>query len=202
MISFLQRDLIIAVSAFICLFSCSLSYAAQDVPFPPATEFCLDQLILRGSLAHTTLDYILVIPSEDQLKKGDVFVGFRRKSNPDVIWLKSSSSDNWSVYDGSGEPVAFQQSNQLPPLIQLNILQQPTDLTAYAFDGQIVVGYGRRNWSDATIKDSFQDMVTSKHYSVIWEVMEPKVFPTKLCLNATGLRYVLPMDSGNVVGLP
>lgn len=201
MIRFIQRQLIIAVSSFTCLFGCSLSYAAQDVVFPTNTEFCLDQLVRRGSLSHTTLDYILVVPNEDQLKNGDVFVGFRRKSNPNVIWLKSSYPDNWSVYDGSGDPLAFQQATQLSPLSQLNILQQPTDLTAYSSDGQILVGYGRRTSSGATVKDSFQDMVTTQHYSVIWEVMEPMVFPTKLCLSTTGLRYVLPIDSGNVVGL-
>lgn len=161
---------------------------ALDMTFPDA-YYCFDQFALRGNLANTTLDYTMVIPKEDQLKVGDVFVGFRLKSSPSVMWLESYT-DSWSLYDGNGEPVAYLPNSPLPPVLQINIIGQPTDLTAYSGDGEVLVGYGRRVGPDATMRDSFQDMVANQHYSVIWEVGPQSMGSTRLCLNVTGLSYL------------
>lgn len=187
-----------------CLFSsCFLGAAAAyagdselTVIFPvptssmnfPENIYCFDKTNFRGGLANATLDHAMVIPGSDQLKTGDVFVGFRLKSNPDVVLLKSSFPDHWSSYDGTGEPVAYQANISLLPVSLINIIKQPVDLRAYAGDGEVLVGYGLRTGPDATLKDSFQDMLANRRYSVIWH-LDPQSHVQSLCLHVTGLHY-------------
>lgn len=159
---------------------------AWNMSFPDS-PYCFDKLVVRGNPAHTTLDYVLVIPNEeDQQKVGDIFVGFRRKSNPDTLWLQGFF-DSWSLYDSSKDPVAVLSTSSLPPVLQLNIINIPVDLTAFLGDGEVLVGYGRRTNTSSGIKDSFDDMVASKHYSVVWVVSSQRAGSERLCLNATGI---------------
>lgn len=172
----------------LCGFASPTIYAL-DMEFPSA-YYCFDQFVLRGGLTNTTLDYTIVIPPDDQLKVGDVFVAFRLKSNATKLWLRTASGE-WSIYDGSENPKAYLENTALPPILQLNILNQPTDLTDYSGDGELYVGYGRRLRTNASIEDSYQDMVESRHYYEIWTVGSQSEVSQRLCLNVTGLNYLV-----------
>jgi hypothetical protein len=129
-------------------------------------ERCFSQSEAQGGLNQLTFDHYLILAAADQFKNGDVFVGFRLRSRLDLLWL-SQSGGIWSTYNA--DPVAY-YSGELQPIMRTSIIPQPMDLTMFSGDGELLVGYGLRNSAAATVKDSFQDMVSNQRYRVVWVI--------------------------------
>ncbi|MGZ5051966.1 MAG: hypothetical protein ACXWF8_04705 [Methylobacter sp.] len=189
---FLQRSVLRYVLALPCLLTIAVAHAGNiTTVFTTPTEYCFEQTVLRGDLDKTTLDYNLIIDTNDQFKNGNVFVGFRRRSQPDALWLSNGTS--WSAYD-SGNPVDVYANSyltrygSLQPVMHLPIIYLPQDLTAFAGDGEIWVGYGLRNSATETVKDAYQDMINNQRYKMIWSIGIGLVGSTtaaRICLSAT-----------------
>lgn len=127
-------------------------------------RFCFYQYEGNDDLTKTTLSYKFLVAASDHYKEGDVFVGFRQRSVPGVLWLKNGC--NGVKYDGTLQTPSY----KLQPLISLNIIPQPTDVSAFYEDGEVLVGYGLRTKAGATATDSFQEMVDNDRFSIIWVV--------------------------------
>lgn len=171
-----------------------ITQAPQQIFTTPA-EYCFFETVLHGELTKTTLDHNLVIAENDRFKVGDVFVGFRLRSRPDELWLLTNYLA-WPKYDDSN-PIAFDpydvvSARGLQPVIPVPIIPLPLDLTAFSGDGEIWVGYGIRNNEAATVKDSFQDMLSNRRYSRVWAIGNGPVSDT-ICLTATQMRVVAPV---------
>jgi hypothetical protein len=169
----LQR-LLVGTSILVCLFGASVSEATTTVFSAPA-QYCFPKGVLRGELSQTTLDYTFVVPAEDQLKQGHIFVGFRMKSSGN-IWLYGFGA--WAAYD-SAAPVAYYGGTLLPILL-LHVIPDPTNLTSFAGDGEVLVGYGL----GTTTSSSFQDMTSNQRYSTIWQVGTQPLY-SHICLTTT-----------------
>jgi hypothetical protein len=180
----------VLVSAWLLDAPVSQATTTTTSTFAEPVQYCFNQIELRGELNQTTLDYHLVVAADDQFKNGDVFVGFRLKSKPNVLWLAQFGGE-WSAaaYDGSGDPAAYSTGLQLQPVMYLTIFRQPMDLTAFSRDGELLVGYGVRKNEAATVKDSFQDMVSNKRYSVIWEISPEPPQSGHICLTTTEMSF-------------
>jgi hypothetical protein len=131
----------------------------------------------------------LIIPSEDHFKTGDVFVGFRSSSQPDVLWLKDGSQ--WRAYDDNEFPdMAFKGNIRLEPVIKVEVFHAPKDVTEYAGDGEIWVGSGVRQDETETKEDSFQDMINNRCYYRVWRVGDLVVdgLNPEICLATTKME--------------
>jgi hypothetical protein len=170
-----------------CLLNAALSQAetVNTTVFSEPGQFCFGQTRLRGVPDKTILDHYLIIPKEYHFKIGDVFIGFRRKSEPDALWLTDGSE--WRAYDDSEHPyMAYKRPAKLDPVIKAKIFMQQMDVTEFEGDGEIWVGYGLRKDESATEEDSFQDMMDNQRYYRLWQIgigFEEK-FST-ICLTTT-----------------
>lgn len=73
--------------------------------------------------------------------------------------------------------------------------QWPIDVLAEAAAGELLVGYGLRNNATATVKDSFQDMVSKQRYSVVWVIGAPQRSSASICLSATQMTLGGALDA-------
>ncbi|MBF6649107.1 hypothetical protein [Methylobacter sp. BlB1] len=146
-------------------------YVESTREFSEPGRYCFPQTTRRGKLDKTFLDYHLLIAPEDHLKTGDIFVGFRRNSQPDALWLYNGST--WVAADDNQYPYhkAFIPLSTLEPIIPTSISTSgPVDVTEFAGDGEIWVGYGLRKDAEATEEDSFQDMISNQRYYRVWQI--------------------------------
>ncbi|MEX0739969.1 MAG: hypothetical protein WD071_11565 [Pseudohongiella sp.] len=180
-----------------------ISEPPETTMFPEPAEYCFAQTSLHREYTeggfNLRLNHHLIIANENQTKAGDIFVGARFKSNPDELWLLSGNiwrnaedtTVNWpSVY--------YRFDNQLPPIVRVSLSYDPAMVGASG-DGEILIGYGLRTESNPTpeaFQESFDEMVHSQRYSVLWEFKsEKKPFPGELhvedstiCLKATQME--------------
>jgi hypothetical protein len=185
---FIRHVILLGASAA-CLLDASFLRAEDIVKtteFSEPGQYCFEQTSLRGTLDKTTLEHHLIIPSEDHFKTGDVFVGFRRSSQPDALWL--TDGFRWHAHDDSEFPyVNYTGPIKLEPVIKTEVFHAPKDVTEYAEDGEIWVGYGVRQDETATREDSFQDMINNQRYYRVWRVGDLVVdglYP-EICLTTT-----------------
>ncbi|WP_333873366.1 hypothetical protein [Methylobacter sp.] len=205
---FPQRSMLHHVLVLPCLLSVAVAQAAvTTTDFTAPTEYCFEQTVLRGELSKTTLEHNLLIAAADYYKNGNVFVGFRRRSQPDALWLLNGNS--WSAYD-SGNPIdvypdsySYQLTTPgvLQPVMHLPIIYVPLDLTAFSGDGEIWVGYGLRNSAEATVKEAYQDMITNQRYSRIWSIGGDAPISVRICLTTTQMR-LFGVKGSNFVDFP
>jgi hypothetical protein len=185
------RHLLLFGTSTACLLGASLSQAddiVKTTEFSKPGQYCFDQTSLRGKLDKTILEHHLIIPPEDHFKTGDVFVGFRRSSQPDALWL--TDGFQWRAYDDNELPyMPFKGDIKLEPVIKAEVFHTPKDVTEYAGDGEIWVGYGVRQDETETREDSFQDMINNQRYYRIWQIghlldgLDPKI-----CLTTTKME--------------
>jgi hypothetical protein len=206
----IQKLLTSATSIFlIAATSSQAGITATTTEFSAPAEYCFPQTSLRsefGKFDKVILDHRLIIRKEDHFKTGDIFVGFRRKSQPDVLWLTDGVS--WqNAADDSDTPRAFpiyapnNSDGKLQPIMSITLSNEPTDVSAYIGDGEIWTGYGLRAEGE-TWKESFEDMMSNQRFEKIWEItgFTPAIGlqgtqPT-ICLTTTGMKeIVLTVDA-------
>jgi hypothetical protein len=174
-----------------CLLSAAISQAEPKYTtvFSEPVEYCFEQTSLRGGLDRTILEHHLIVPPEDHFKLGEVFVGFRRKSEPDKLWLYGifrnwiASDNNQYLYPKATIPVS-----KLEPVIEVPIFLDPTDVTEFVGDGEIWVGYGLRKGETSTEEDAFQDMMDNQRYYRLWQIGGSIEKNSTVCLTATQME--------------
>lgn len=197
---FIIQRLLGAIVAYLLGVSLAQADTVNTMVFSKPGQYCFEQTSLRGELDKTILDHHLLIPVEDHYKAGDVFVGFRRNSKADALWL--SNGFHWRTYDDSEFPyMNYLGTTELQPVIQVMVSYQPMDLNAFRGDGEIWVGYGLRKDEAATRKDSFQDMIDNHRYYRVWQIGALTVSglnPT-ICLTATQMTERVGISNTNTV---
>jgi hypothetical protein len=158
--------------------------------FSEPVEYCFEQTSLRGGLDRTILEHHLIVAPEDHFKPGEVFVGFRRKSEPDKLWLYggvggwSDSDDNQYLYSRSVDSM-----QKLEPVIDVPIFLDPMDVTEFAGDGEIWVGYGlRKDDTETPDEDAFQDMMSKQRYYRLWQIGGSIEKNSTICLTTTQME--------------
>jgi hypothetical protein len=176
-------------------------YTENTMEFSKPGRYCFEQTTLRGAPDKTILDHHLLIPPEDHLKTGDVFVGFRRNSQPDALWLYNGST--WVAADDNQYPYskAFIISSKLEPVMPTSIsYYAPIDVTEFAGDGEIWVGYGLRKDSTETEEDSFQDMISNQRYYRVWQIGGSVDRQSVICLPIT--QMTVGTSSNDIIEMP
>jgi len=144
------------LSALLCifLFCISLAQADQEITtkFSEPGKMCFSQTSLYAEpnkFNNVMLNHYLIVSKENHFKAGDVFVGFRLKSQPQTLWLYDGV--NWLINNSTSNPPnaislnPFTHLGQfLQPVIPISISNYPIDVSAYIGDGEILVGYGLR----------------------------------------------------------
>ncbi|MEF3076727.1 hypothetical protein V2P20_17010 [Methylobacter sp. Wu1] len=157
--------------------------------FSEPVEYCFEQTSLRGGLDRAILEHHLIVPPEDHFKLGEVFVGFRRKSEPDKLWLYGlfrdwiDSDDNQYLY-----PKAFIPVSKLEPVMEVPIFLDPIDVTEFVGDVEIWVGYGLRKDETSTEEDAFQDMMNNQRYYRLWQIGGSIEKNSTVCLTTTQME--------------
>ncbi len=126
-----------------------------------------------------------------------MFVGFRLKSQPDVLWLNGDSI--WSKHDitNAFSPTAFIPAFnpvlRLQPIIPTRISRYPIDVSAFVGDGEVWVGYGLRLETE-THQESFDEMLSSQRFNLVWEIGEPGLSSTNnfatICVSITEVTEI------------
>ncbi|QOJ24834.1 MAG: hypothetical protein HRU78_15270 [Gammaproteobacteria bacterium] len=146
------------------------------------------------------LNHYLIVRKEDHFKTGDVFVSFRLKSQPDVLWLYNGGV-SWIKQEKEKIPEFFYNFAQIPfgqlqPVIPISISPQPIDVSPYVGDGELWVGYGLRSESE-TAQVSFDEMLSSNRFNLIWEignsVLQPPLGSSVICLTITEMTEYTPL---------
>ncbi len=190
------------VTFHLCLIILALSVpvaATSQPPTPPVilnyessgpSDFCFEQGELKGELKATTIKYRLIIAPEHLKKPISIFVGFSRKSEPGKLWLLGgilyTPSYTWKLYDPAEMPQAFAYFSG-SPIVELDILPTPTDLTPFNRDGELWVGYGLRSSEYGELNlEAFQEMLSAKRYKKIWKVIADEPLGIgRVCINIT-----------------
>ncbi|HQU97280.1 MAG TPA: hypothetical protein PLV19_00040 [Nitrosomonas sp.] len=155
----------------------ALSSQADTVKYSAPAEYCFPQTSVRSELGKfdkVILDHNLIVNEQDHFKFGDIFVGFRRKSQPDILWLTNgtswlNASDN-SNTTPKAYSVIFPNGNaKLQPVIPITLSHEPIDVSAYVGDGEVWVGYGLRSEGE-TGEKSYQEMISNRRFNKIWEI--------------------------------
>ena len=175
-----------------CLLSTAISQAEPKYTtvFSEPMEYCFEQTSLRGGLDRTILEHHLIVAPEDHFKAGEVFVGFRRKSEPDKLWLYSS----WGAWsDSDDDQFLYSKSvysmQKLEPVINVSIFLDPTDVTEFVGDGEIWVGYGlRKDEIEAPDEVAFQDMMDNQRYYRLWQIGGSIEKNSTICLTTTQME--------------
>lgn len=179
----------------------ALSSQADIVEFSTPAEYCFPQTSVKSELGkfdRVLLDHNLIINEEDHFKTGDIFVGFRRKSQPDTLWLTDGTSWLNAADTSDATPKAYpvilpNGDGKLQPVMPIAFSNEPIDVSAYVGDGEVWVGYGLRAEGE-TWEKSYEDMVSNRRFNKIWEITGPTTasglpsdLPT-ICLMAIKMR--------------
>lgn len=183
------------------LLICGISSQADTVKFSAPAEYCFPQTSVRsefGKFDKVILDHNVIINEQDHFKPGDIFVGFRRKSQPDVIWLTDGTSwlnaaDNDDTTPKNYPVILPNGADKLQPVMPIMLSHEPIDVSAFVDDGEVWVGYGLRT-ADETWEKSYADMISNSRFSKIWDITGstpasglPGDLPT-ICLTATEMK--------------
>jgi hypothetical protein len=191
------------VLLYICLLGIPLSQADQEIntKFSAPGKMCFPQTSLHAEFnkfSNVMLNHYVIVSQNDHFKAGDVFIGFRLKSQPEALWLYDGV--NWIKSDSTSAPNVislnpFTQLGQfLQPVIPISISNYPIDVSAYVGDGEVWVGYGLR-LEEAAAQESFDEMVNSGRFSRIWEIGgnigNGLTGPSIICLNITEMTEII-----------
>lgn len=170
---FLSQKLLLASTLLLS----GISSQADTVKFSAPAEYCFPQTSVRSELGKfdkVILDHNVIISEQDHFKNGDIFVGFRRKSQPDVIWLTDGTS--WlNAADTANTtpknyPVILPNGNgTLQPVMPITLSNEPVDVSAYVGDGEVWVGYGLKPAGE-TWEKSYADMISNSRFNKIWDI--------------------------------
>lgn len=151
-----------------------------EVSLPESGKICRDSLTISGMPAKPTyISFSLVATQAEHIGQSvDIFVGFRMRNQPEKLWLLTRRDTlEWREYTLGKEPNAYyaQTPNSLQGLDSLTILSSdaPTDLSSLAIpgeQGELLIGYGLRTDSSATVSDAFQEMLDNLRFAVVWRV--------------------------------
>ncbi len=194
---FLSQKLLLASTLLLT----GISSQADTVKFSTPAEYCFPQTSVRsefGKFDKVILDHNVIINEQDHFKDGDIFIGFRRKSQPDVIWLTNgsewinASNDNTTLL--SYPVMLSNEDDRLQPIMPIMLSHDPIDVRAFINDGEVWVGYGLRAAGENQEK-SYADMISNNRFYKIWDIIEPTPvsgllgLPT-ICLTATEMKTV------------
>ncbi len=203
----MKRFLLQSVLAGISLLVASATQANDEIntKFTSPGKICFSQTNLyaeTGNFKSVMLNHYLIVRKEDHYKTGDVFVGFRLKSQPDVLWLYNGGV-SWIKQEKGKVPEFFRNSAQIPfdqlqPVIPTSIFHHPIDVSPYVGDGELWIGYGLRSESE-TAQVSFDEMLSSNRFNLIWEignsVIPPIIGSSVICLTITEMTEYSPLLS-------
>jgi len=182
----------------------ALSSQADIVKFSAPAEYCFPQTSVRselGKLDKVILDHNLIVNEQDHFKSGDIFVGFRRKSQPDILWLTNGTSWLNAADNSDTTPKAYSiilpnGDGKLQPIMPITLSNEPIDVSAYVGDGEVWVGYGLRAGGE-TWEKSYEEMISNRRFNKIWEITGST--PTSglpgdlltICLMATEMKTTI-----------
>ena len=123
----------------------ALSSQADIVKFSAPAEYCFPQTSVRSELGKfdkVILDHNLIVNEQDHFKSGDIFVGFRRKSQPDILWLTNGTSWLNAADNSDTTPKAYSiilpnGDGKLQPIMPITLSNEPIDVSAYVGDGEV-----------------------------------------------------------------
>lgn len=202
----MKRFLLQSALTGIGLLVASATQANDEIntKFTSPGEICFPQSYLyaeTNNFKSVMLKHYLIVHKEDHYKTGEVFVGFRLKSQPDVLWLFNGG--RWIMHENGKVPEFFANSAQIPfaqlqPVIPTSISDHPIDVSPYVGDGELWIGYGLRSESE-TAQVSFDEMLSSKRFNLIWEignsVIPPIIGSSVICLTITEMTEYSPLLS-------
>ncbi|MBK6619027.1 MAG: hypothetical protein IPG31_11970 [Nitrosomonas sp.] len=190
----------------------ALSSQAEIVEFSAPAEYCFPQTSVKsefGKFDKVTLDHNLIVNEQDYFKTGDIFIGFRRKSQPDTLWLTDGVSWHNAADNNEGRPIAYpvmlpNGDGKLQPVMPITLME-PIDVSAYVGDGEVWVGYGLKTEGE-TSKKSYEDMISNQRFEKIWEITGSTPvsglrgdLPT-ICLMAIEMRTTVMTADHNLPG--
>ena len=136
------------------------------------TEYCVMGRETSADAGKWTLRHILEIPTGHHFLTGDIFVSFSHPDFPGATWFSSGETfyalgfkpATWHSHAEQG-PVAY-CSGVLNPLIQVNVVSRPLDLSSLE-GGRITISYGLRENANSSVADSYREMLGSAQRSRI-----------------------------------
>lgn len=162
------------------------------------TTYCVPQTLVRGGYQNLVIDHNMIIPPADHSKKGDIFVGARLKSQPEVLWLLKGIS--WQQITSSADLRNAQHLSfeHFPLLIPVSIFYTPTDVSQFVGDLEIWIGYGLRSATESA-EDAFNEMTASERYEILWRALPSPYSPqsgvhspsASLCLETTTVKKTI-----------
>jgi hypothetical protein len=161
--------------------------------FDTPVEYCFSQN--SGSVKDITKVEItrhFFVDIKDIQKNGDVFLGFFSRKTGE-LWLYGGKNYplgpwGWSKVEPN-QPLAVYRSGKLEYITQVNS-GPPVNLSEYRDDAELYVGYGVREKSDATLADSFQNMMDNQRFSEIWRVGADFNSGDLICLKALEVNQI------------
>lgn len=162
-------------------------------------EYCVMGQETSADAGKWTLRHILEIPTGHHFLVGDIFVSFSHPDFPGAIWFSSGETfyalgfkpASWHSYAEQG-PVAY-YSGMLNPLIPVNVVSRPLDLSSLE-GGRITISYGLRENANATVADSYREMLGSEQRNristplVTASAADVRGAYTRYCFIVTGVR--------------
>ncbi|UJP08477.1 MAG: hypothetical protein LZF84_05085, partial [Nitrosomonas sp.] len=154
-----------------------MSSQADTVKFSAPAQYCFPQTSVRSELGKfdkVILDHNVIINEQDHFKNGDIFVGFRRKSQPDVIWLTDgiswlNAADTANTTPKNYPVILPNGDGTLQPVMPITLSNEPVDVSAYVGDGEVWVGYGLKPAGE-TWEKSYADMISNNRFNKIWDI--------------------------------
>jgi hypothetical protein len=111
----------------------TISSQADIVKFSAPAEYCFPQTSVRSELGKfdkVILDHNLIVNEQNHFKTGDIFVGFRLKSQPDTLWLTDGTSwlnaaDNNDATSRAYSVILQNGDGKLQPVMPTRFLTSP-----------------------------------------------------------------------------
>jgi hypothetical protein len=179
-----------------------------EIQLPEPQEYCVYSLKRQGSLSETTRIVYTLVPekSEHIGQAADFFVGFRRSSQPEQLWLlhtpRSADEVEALEYTPGTSPTpyhSYQSPFTLGRLNSLTIFSSalPANLTELATrgnEGEILIGYGLHTDTASTTMDSFQEMLDNSRFVVVWRAGSNDGI-SQICFEYSKIRIVPNTDA-------
>lgn len=170
------------------------------------TTYCVSQTLVRGGYENLVIDHNMIIPPADHSKTGDVFVGARLKSQPEVLWLLKGITWQQITSTSDLRNSQHQHFDQLPLVAPVTIFYSPTDVSGLVGDVEIWIGYGLRSATESA-EDAFNEMTASQRYELLWQSLPLPYSPSSgvaspyasLCLETTTVKKTI-LTAQTVVG--
>lgn len=179
-----------------------------EIQLPEPQEYCIYSLKRQGSLSETTRIVYTFVPEKSGHigQPVDFFVGFRRRSQPEQLWLLHTPRYAYEVeaveYPPGTTPTPYHSYQSPFTLGRLNSLtifssSLPVDLTNLATmgnEGEILAGYGLRADAASTAADSFQEMLDNSRFAVVWRAGSNDGI-SQICFEYSKIRIVPNTDA-------